>query len=320
MTSEGQRFDLVLEDPSGGYAEADPSFDIAGIDSAHKLALWSVWPTAHPQFQRDLPLRALAGSRGDLAYAKEFGFTIKLLAIAKYSDGRIEARVHPTWSVPISNRQGDGVYNAIQLVATPWRMSSSMAAVPDRCQRQCGSQRCHVHRAQLLKNARDAFASSYQQINGSLTDAANGRNHVTLLYSFHGRGRPVCVPDCRSMGRYGISISSVLQQGRKEGQTVPVVIMSIWRKSEICRTPFGTSTHALHFRATPSFGLKGGMNDHECPTWSLQWRKGCHAPLARYHRRVSEVPSGDGPDAVITFAKAIRRSYGGTTARKLPGV
>ena len=53
----------------------------------------------------------------DIAYAKEFGFTIKLLAIAKYSDGEIEARVHPTM-VPSASQiaKVDGVYNAIQLV------------------------------------------------------------------------------------------------------------------------------------------------------------------------------------------------------------
>ena len=119
MTTEGQRFEVVLEDAKqAGYAEADPTFDIAGIDSAHKLAIMVSLAYGTPVNFKEIYTEGIAGlTPVDIAYAKEFGFTIKLLAIAKYSDGEIEARVHPTM-VPSASQiaKVDGVYNAIQLV------------------------------------------------------------------------------------------------------------------------------------------------------------------------------------------------------------
>ena len=94
-------FDAVLKDAQqAGYAEADPTFDVAGIDSAHKLAILANLAFGTPINFKEIYTEGITGLTPlDIAYAKEFGFTIKLLAIAKYSDGEIEARVHEAINV-----------------------------------------------------------------------------------------------------------------------------------------------------------------------------------------------------------------------------
>ncbi len=80
-----------------GYAEADPTLDIEGIDTAHKLAIASAISFGTPiQFDR-VHIEGISGIDPlDIQYAEEFGYRLKLLAIARNKDGRLEMRVHPT--------------------------------------------------------------------------------------------------------------------------------------------------------------------------------------------------------------------------------
>ena len=96
MTREGHSFEEVLTDAQrAGYAEADPTFDVAGIDSAHKLAILVNLAYGTPVNFKDIYTEGITNLTPiDIAYAKQFGFTIKLLGIAKLVDGEIEARVH----------------------------------------------------------------------------------------------------------------------------------------------------------------------------------------------------------------------------------
>jgi Homoserine dehydrogenase len=119
MTHEGRSFETVLDEAKqAGYAEADPTFDVAGIDSAHKLAIMVALAYGTPVNFKDVYTEGITHITPlDIAYAKEFGYTIKLLGIAKLVGNEVEARVHPTMlpsSSPIA--QVEGVYNAIQLV------------------------------------------------------------------------------------------------------------------------------------------------------------------------------------------------------------
>jgi len=119
MTQEGHDFDAVLRDAQqAGYAEADPTFDVQGIDSAHKLAILVNLAYGTPVNVKEIYTEGITHvTSTDIAYAKEFGFIIKLLGIAKLVDGEIEARVHPTMLPATSPlARVDGVYNAIQLV------------------------------------------------------------------------------------------------------------------------------------------------------------------------------------------------------------
>lgn len=233
MTSEGQRFDVVLEEAKrAGYAEADPTFDVAGIDSAHKLTIMVSLAYGTPVNFKEIYTEGITALTPlDIAYAKEFGFTIKLLAIAKFSDGEIEARVHPTM-VPSASQiaKVDGVYNAIQLVGDAVEdvvlygrgagsMPTGSAVVSDVMS---------IAR-DMLKNATGRVPPASYQPDQRWPLRMRPMEEITSLYyiRFMVLDRPGVLSKIAGvLGHYGISISSVLQQGRKEGQTVPVVIMT----------------------------------------------------------------------------------------------
>jgi len=98
MTQEGQSFETVLDEAKqAGYAEADPTFDVAGVDSAHKLAILVALAYGTPVNVKDVYTEGITHITPlDIAYAKVFGCTIKLLGIAKLVGNEVEARVHPT--------------------------------------------------------------------------------------------------------------------------------------------------------------------------------------------------------------------------------
>ncbi|SDF76010.1 homoserine dehydrogenase [Limimonas halophila] len=116
MRETGREFGEVLADTQKlGYAEADPSLDVDGIDAAHKLAILTAlafntrvdYEGIHVEGIREV-------SALDINYAEELGYRIKLLGIARRADGGIEQRVHPCMvpkSAPIANVEG--VNNAV---------------------------------------------------------------------------------------------------------------------------------------------------------------------------------------------------------------
>jgi homoserine dehydrogenase len=100
-----------------GLAEADPTFDVDGIDSLHKLVILvalAFGKKINPKSIHVEGIREISGA--DMAYAKEFGYTIKLLAVARDGKDGVEARVHPSM-VPNSHllAKVDGAFNAICL-------------------------------------------------------------------------------------------------------------------------------------------------------------------------------------------------------------
>ncbi len=233
MTSEGQGFKEVLaEAQRAGYAEADPTFDVAGIDSAHKLSIMVSLAYGTPVNFKDVYTEGITRIAPlDITYAKEFGYTIKLLGIAKFSEGEVEARVHPTMipsTSPVAHVEG--VYNAIQLVGDAVNdivlygqgagsMPTGSAVVSDVID---------IAR-NLLKGASGRVPpASFQQDQRRPLRIRRMEEIVSLYYlRFMVLDRPGVLSQISGvLGRHGISISSVLQQGRKEGQMVPVVIMT----------------------------------------------------------------------------------------------
>lgn len=98
MREKGLDFEVVLKEAQRlGYAEADPTFDIEGIDAAHKATLMSAIAFGIPvQFDKAYVEGITSLQAADIRYAEQLGYRIKLLGIARRADKGIELRVHPT--------------------------------------------------------------------------------------------------------------------------------------------------------------------------------------------------------------------------------
>ena len=116
METTGRDFADVLKDAQDlGYAEADPTFDVGGIDAAHKLAILASLAFGTEVDFANVHIEGIEKiSATDIAFAKEFGFKVKLLAIAEKSEAGIVQRVHPAL-VPEGTPLAavSGVYNAV---------------------------------------------------------------------------------------------------------------------------------------------------------------------------------------------------------------
>jgi homoserine dehydrogenase len=231
MTQQGLEFgDVLRQAQADGLAEADPSTDIDGIDSAHKLTLLVHLAFGGRVAFDDIAVEGIRTvSATDIAFASEFGYVLKLLAIAKLAEGRVEARVHPTM-VPRSHVLADvsGPFNAITVIGDALGQS--------------------VYIGQGAGMMPTATA-----VVGDLIDIA--RNH---LEGRHGRIPPLGVPIAQmkrfrlkplgdlvsqyylrfmvldrpgvlaqitgALGRSGISIASVIQREREQKGPVAVVM------------------------------------------------------------------------------------------------
>ncbi len=120
MTKEGGKFNEILKKAQEkGYAESDPSLDINGVDSAHKLVILGRLAFSASISMEDVIIEGIKDiSQLDINFSKELGYIIKLLGILKNEDSKIEIRVHPTL-IPSSSliANVDGVFNAFFLNA-----------------------------------------------------------------------------------------------------------------------------------------------------------------------------------------------------------
>jgi homoserine dehydrogenase len=116
MRDKGASFEDVLKQAQQrGYAEADPTFDIEGIDAAHKLTIMSAISFGIPmQFSKAYTEGISKLTRQDIRYAEELGYRIKLLGITRRTPKGIELRVHPTL-IPARRliANVEGVMNAV---------------------------------------------------------------------------------------------------------------------------------------------------------------------------------------------------------------
>jgi homoserine dehydrogenase len=260
MTNEGKGFaDTLVEAQKAGYAEADPTFDVAGTDSAHKLAILVNLGFGTPVNFKDLYMEGITHiTEHDIAYAKEFGYTIKLLGIAKLVEGDVEARVHPTMlgaDSPLAKIEG--VYNAIQLIGD---------AVGDVVLSGRGAGDLAAGSAvvsDIIAGARNLLKGGAGRVPPASFQPQERRplrmrpmEEIRSLYylRFMVIDRPgVLAQIAGELGRCGISISSMLQKGRREGQTVPIVIKTHTARerdvrtalSQIDRMPFMSETTTL---------------------------------------------------------------------------
>lgn len=245
MTHAGKGFEEVLREAQAhGYAEADPALDVGGGDSAHKLAILASLAFGSPVDLGAVHTEGITRLTPlDIAFAKEFGYRIKLLAIAKLNEepegdapprspsGSIEARVHPTM-LPEDNLLStvDGVYNAIcvvgNMVGTQMFYGRGAGDLPT------GS----AVVSDLMEIARDLRSGSIGRVPVAAFGAEARRalpvrkmEVITSRYylRFTAQDKPGVLSKIAGiLGAHQISIESVIQKGRGYGEAVPVVMMS----------------------------------------------------------------------------------------------
>ena len=118
MAAKGREFDDVLKEAQAlGYAEADPTFDVEGIDAAHKLTILASIAFGIPlQFSKTYTEGITNITREDVSYAEELGYRIKHLGVTRQTENGVELRVHPTL-IPESRliANVNGVMNAVMV-------------------------------------------------------------------------------------------------------------------------------------------------------------------------------------------------------------
>lgn len=234
MTNERKEFGEVLAEAQRiGLAEADPAFDIDGIDTAHKLAIL-VWLATGSR----IPLREISveGIRHvsalDIAFAGEFGYRIKLLAVAKQRPDGVEVRVHPTM-IPADHQLAavGGAFNAIYVKGDfvgPTLYYGQGAGMLPTASAVCSD---------LLDIARNLAKgiscrmplSGFHAPGPEATGTVSPMEKVQCEYYL--RFQVIDKPGVLSkisgiLGAHSISISSVIQKGRKEESAVPIVIVT----------------------------------------------------------------------------------------------
>jgi homoserine dehydrogenase len=258
MTNEGKGFaETLAEAQKAGYAEADPTFDVAGTDSAHKLAILVNLGFGTPVNFKDLYTEGITHiTEHDITYAREFGYTIKLLGIAKLADGEVEARVHPTMlgaDSPLAKIEG--VYNAIQLigdavgdVVLSGRGAGDLAAGSAVVSDIIAAGR------NLLKGGVGRVPPASFQPEERRPLRMRPMEEIRSLYylRFMVIDRPgVLAQIAGELGRCGISIASMLQKGRREGQTVPIVIKTHMARERDVQTSL-TQINRMSFMSEPT--------------------------------------------------------------------
>lgn len=233
ITDEGISFKAALDQAQKqGYAEADPTLDIEGFDTAHKVAILAALAYGMEINLGDVYVEGISRITPlDIAFAEQFGYRIKLLAISKFLDDRVEARVHPTM-IPFDNllTQINGTVNAVTISGDAvgdillyghgaGMMPTASAVVSDIVD---------IARNILGGTARRVPPLSYQRENIRNIPILPIDDLVTHYYfRFSALDRPGVLSTISGiLGKYDISIQSVHQKGRKTNGSVPVVMLS----------------------------------------------------------------------------------------------
>jgi len=230
MTEENVEFsDALKEAQKLGYAETDPTLDIEGIDSAHKLAILASLSYGIPIPYKDIYIEGISGiSPQDISFASELGYKVKLLAIAKETDSEVELRVHPTM-LPKDYliAKVDGPFNAIYIegdaTGSTLYYGRGAGAMPT------GS----AVVSDIVNIAKDISKNATKMIAVSAKTTKDIRikkmDDVISMYYFRfsALDRPGVLSKISGiLGNYDISIASVIQKGRKAEESVPLVVLT----------------------------------------------------------------------------------------------
>jgi homoserine dehydrogenase len=233
MTQEGADFSDVLKKAQElGYAEANPTFDIEGVDTAHKLAILVTLCFGTRVNFDDIYTEGISAiSAIDINYAKEFGFKIKLLAIGKMDGDRVEARVHPTM-IPLNYPLADvdGVFNAIRLTGdlVDTVMFYGRGAGMDPTASAIVGDVMAIARNLMVGVGRRSAPLGYLDSKLKNLEIKPIGEIVGKYYlRFSALDKPgVLARIAGVLGKNEISIESMIQSARIAGETVPIVIMT----------------------------------------------------------------------------------------------
>jgi homoserine dehydrogenase len=224
MREEKRDFADVLADAQAlGYAEADPAFDIDGVDAAHKLAILAALAFGR---QVDFCSVHVEGIRRisalDIAFAEELGYRIKLLGIARETPAGVEVRVHPAM-VPKTALLAsvDGVYNAVlaegNFVGTVFLQGRGAGAGPT----------ASAVVADLIDIARGTKIPVWGAAPSVAAAVPIAAHHGAYFLRLMVVDQPGVLADVTAILRdHGISLESMLQHGRKPGEAVPIVLVT----------------------------------------------------------------------------------------------
>jgi len=234
MEETGEAFEVVLKRAQElGYAEVDPSFDVDGIDAAHKLTLLAALSFGAELTFKEIPTEGIRDLVPlDFEAATEFGYRIKLLGIAKQREERIEVRVHPTL-IPADSllAKVDGAMNAIAVHgdavgetlfygAGAGELPTASAVVSDLMEIARELSRGGGGRVAPLSYPAEALRP--------IPLVPLGELRARCYLRFTALDRPnVLAHIAGVLGEHEISIESVMQKGRVHpGESVPVVVMT----------------------------------------------------------------------------------------------
>jgi len=233
ITDVGTTFEKALvEAQANGFAEADPTLDVEGFDTAHKLAILGALAYGMEINLKDIYVEGISGiAPMDIEFAGQFGYRIKLLAISKNMGDAVEARVHPTM-IPFDNLlsnvngslnaitiSGDSVGDILLYGHGAGMMPTASAVVSD-----------------VVDLARNLLSGIKQRI-PVLSYQREKIRRIPVLpiddiftqyyFRFSVADRPGILSKISGvLGSHGISIKSVHQKGRKSEGSVPIVMLT----------------------------------------------------------------------------------------------
>lgn len=233
MTDEGGKFsDILQEAKKQGYAESDPTLDVDGLDTTHKLSILRSIAYGIINSFEDIYTEGISHIEPiDIEFARELGYRIKLLAIAREVDSQIEARVHPTL-IPHDHllSKVDGTYNAIFIdgnAAGPsmfygkgaGMMPAASAVVSDIID---------ISRNIISGISQRIPLFSYQKNHLKKIAIKNIQEIITRYYlRFTVFDRPGVLSKISGiLGKHKISIHSVIQKGRRSKGTVSIFLLT----------------------------------------------------------------------------------------------
>ncbi len=230
MSEEQRDFkEALLEAQKKGFAEADPTFDIEGVDAAHKLAILSRFCFGGSVRFKDVHCEGISRIRSeDISFAEDFGFRIKLLAIAKSGTKGVEARVQPTL-LPRTHilANVNGAFNAVLLRGDEVGevLLYGQGAGPHPTASAIFSDLIDIAKRGSKRLADDDYLMRGLRKKIKLKNISSILSRYYLR--FHIVDRPgVLAQISRILGKHSVSISDCVQKENCTGRIVPLILLT----------------------------------------------------------------------------------------------